>query len=131
MLYARARFEVQSWDETPYDDTLAEPRLTRVRITKVFRGDLEGESTLEFLMLYRRDGCATFVGMERFTGTVGGRSGGFYLQHNGTFEDGTADARWSIVPASGTGELSGIAGEGGFTSGPAGEYPMDLVYDFR
>jgi hypothetical protein len=131
MNYARARFEVNTWDEQPYDATLTEPRMTRITITKTFTGDLQGTSTLEFLMLYRRDGCASFVGIERFEGSVAGRSGAFHLQHTGTFEDGTAKAKWWIVPATGTGELEGIRGEGGFSSGPAGEYPMDLVYDFR
>jgi hypothetical protein len=130
MSYARARFEVLTWTETPLDASAVEPRLTRVTVTKRFDGDVKGESALEMLMVYRRDGCATFVGMERFEGTLGGRAGTFHLRHTGTFEDGTADAKWTIVPATGTGALEGVRGEGGFSSGPAEIYTAELVYAF-
>lgn len=127
---ARSIFVVTTWDERPYGDPSAEPRLAHVTIAKTFRGDLEGTSTLEYLMLYRQDGCASFVGMERFTGRLAGRTGGFFLQHIGTFEYGTAEVNASIIPASGTGDLTGIAGGGSFTTGPAEEYPFELAYSF-
>ena len=34
------------------------------------------------------------------------------LEHSGTFEGGVAEASWSVVPGSGTGELRGLRGEG-------------------
>jgi hypothetical protein len=37
-------------------------------VTKSFSGDIEGEGTLEYLMAYREDGSASFVGLERVEG---------------------------------------------------------------
>ncbi len=127
---ANAVFEVGSWDEKPYDEIEGGPRLTRARVSKSFHGDIEGTGTVEYLMMYRDDGSASFIGFERVVGRIGSRSGTFVLQHGGTFEAGTAKDRWSVVPGSGTGELRGLRGEGGFASGHAQQYPMTLDYDF-
>jgi hypothetical protein len=129
--HATATFKVKSWDEKPYDEMTGGPKLTRASITKSYQGDMEGEGTLEYLMIYRDDGSANFVGLERFVGRVGDRSGSFVLQHSGTFDGGTAEATWFVVPASGTGDLRGLRGEGGFASGHADSYPITLDYGFE
>lgn len=53
------------------------------------------------------------------------------LQHKGTFQEGTASTRWFVVPGSGTGELEGLIGEGGMTSGHAECYAVTLDFDFE
>ena len=128
---ATATFEVRTWDEKPYNETDGGPKLTRASVTKSFRGDIEGEGTLEYLMFYPGDGSATFVGLERVAGRIGERSGSFVLQHSGTFEGGTAKATWSVVPGSGTGDLRGLRGKGGFASAHQQRYPITLDYDFE
>lgn len=127
---AEATFQVNSWDEKPIGESEGMPRLTRATVTKSFSGDIEGEGSLEYLMMYRTDGSASFVGMERVIGSVAGRSGSFVLQHTGTFEAGTAKATWVVVPGSGTGELRGLRGDGGFASAHAERYSMTLDYAF-
>ena len=129
--HATGTFQVTSWDEKPYQETEGGPKLTRASITKSFKGDIEGEGTLEYLMVYRDDGGASFVGLERIVGRVGDRSGSFVLQHIGTFESGVAKAVLSVVPGSGTGGLRGLRGEGDFAAGHAESYPMTLDYDFE
>ena len=129
--HATATFEVKSWDEKPYDEMDGAPKLTRASITKSFEGDIEGEATLEYLMVHRDDGSANFVGLERIVGRLGDRSGSFVLQHSGTFEGGTAKATWFVVPGSGTGDMRGLRGEGGFASGHADSYLITLDYDFE
>ena len=129
--HATATFEVKSWDEKPYDEMDGGPKLTRASITKSFTGDIEGEGTLEYLMMYRDDGSASFIGLERITGRVGDRAGSFVLEHTGTSDGSTATASWSVVPGSGTGDLRGLRGEGGFSSGHAESYPMTLDYDIE
>jgi hypothetical protein len=52
--------------------------------------------------------------MQRFRGKLGGRQGSFVLQGSEIVENGKIKARWFVVPGSGTGELSGLRGEGGF-----------------
>ncbi len=107
---ATATFQVKSWDEKPYNEIDDGPKLTRVSVTKSFSGDIEGEGTLEYLMIQRDDGSASFVGLERVVGRVGDRSGSFVLQHLGTYEEGTAKATFSVVPGSGTADLRGLRG---------------------
>jgi hypothetical protein len=87
---ANARFAIKSWDEKPYSEGPDQPKLTRASVTKSFTGDLEGESHVEYLMMYRSDGTATFVGLERVVGQLGGKSGSFVLQRTGVFESGEA-----------------------------------------
>ena len=54
------------------------------------------------------------VSMQRFTGKLSGRHGTFVLQGKETVENGKIKATWFVVPGSGTGNLSGLRGEGGF-----------------
>ena len=128
---AKATFGLKSWDEKTYNEIEAAPKLTRVSATKSYQGDIEGEGKLEYLMMYRTAGSASFMGLERVTGSVGGRSGSFVLQHSGTFEDGVAKVILSVVPGSGTGDLRGMSGEGGFNAGHQPPYAMTLDYGFE
>ncbi len=128
---ANATFKIKTWDEKPYDEIDGAPKLTRAKVTKTYHGDIEGESTLEYLMMYRQDGTASFVGLERVVGSLGGRSGSFVLQHKGTFEGGKAKVEYFVVSGSGTGELSGLRGEGSFAAGHAEPHSAILDFDFE
>ncbi len=55
-------------------------------------------------------GSAAYVAIERVNGSLQGRTGSFFLQHNGVMNRGAATLSLSIVPDSGTGELVGISG---------------------
>ncbi len=131
MTKAEATFKVTSWSEDAYDEVAEGPRLTRATVTKSFSGDIEGKSSLEYLMVYREDGTGSFVGVERVVGKLTGRSGSFVLQHVGTFDGDVASVQWTVVPGSGTGQLKGLSGSGGFASGHAESYPMTLDYSFE
>jgi len=85
-----------------------------VCLTETFTGDIEGESPVRALQVQRDDKSACLVSMQRVSGKVGGRQGTFVLQGAETVENGKIKARWSVVPGSGTGGLSGLRGEGGF-----------------
>lgn len=128
---AKATFGITSWDEKPYSEIEGSPKLTRVSATKSYQGDIEGEGKLEYLMMYRTGGSASFIGLERVTGRIGGRSGSFVLQHTGTFEGGVAKVALSVVQGSATGDLRGMKGEGGFSVGHQPPYAMTLDYDFE
>ena len=128
---AKATFGIKSWDEKPFNETEGAPKLTQASITRLYQGDIEGEGKAETLMMYRADGSATFTGLERVTGSIGGRSGSFVLQHSGVFENGIAKVKLSVVPGSGTGELKGMKGEGGFDAGHQPPWVMTLDYDFE
>jgi hypothetical protein len=128
---AKAIFKISAWDEKSYDEFDGGRKLTRANVKKSFRGDIAGESTLEYLMLYREDGSASFIGLERVIGKVGNRSGSFVLEHRGTFENGVAQSTWQIVPDSGTGDLRGLSGEGSGTAGHSEEIAFALDYEFE
>jgi Protein of unknown function (DUF3224) len=124
--HATATFEIGGWEEKRVDE--ADPKLTHVRAIKTFRGDVTGTSTLEYTMFYRPDGTASFVGFERIVGSLQGHAGSFVLRHEGTFEKGTANVTVSVVPGSGTGELTRVRGGGGFAAGHAPPYPFALDF---
>jgi hypothetical protein len=124
-------FEQKTWDEKPYSEGEGEPKLTRVSATKSFHGDIEGEGSVEYLMVYPDESSALYTGLERVVGSIEGRSGSFVLNLDGTFEGGIAKTNWSVVPGSGTGDLRGLHGSGGFVA-QHGEsvVPFTLEYDF-
>ena len=82
-------------------------------------------------MTYTSDDEATFVGIERIVGSLGGRSGSFVLQHSGTYDGEKATAEWEVLQGSGTDELEGLTGSGGFSSSHAEEYEITLDYHFE
>ena len=127
---ATATFEVKGWDEKPYDEIDGGPKLTRASVTKSYAGDIEGEGTLEYLMMHREDGSASFIGLERVVGKLDGRSGSFVLQQEGTFDGGIAKAKYFVLSDSGTGDLQGLQGQGEFEAGHQESYPITLEYTF-
>jgi len=88
------------------------PKPTRASVTKAYTRDIVGDGEVEYLMRYRSDGSATFVGLERVIGRIAGKSGSFVLQRSGVFEDGQAKESHSVIPGSATGELQGLVGDG-------------------
>ena len=114
-----ARFEIANWDEAPFDDGVGVSKLTEALVDKKYSGDIEGTSATKWLMAYSPDKTATFVGIERIKGTVGGKRGSLVLLHEGTF---TATLR--VV--SGTDELTDATGGGKFRADPAGAVTLDL-----
>ncbi|HEX6806480.1 MAG TPA: DUF3224 domain-containing protein [Gemmatimonadaceae bacterium] len=127
---ANGRFAIKSWDEKPYSEGAGLPKMTRATVTKSFTGDITGESQVEYVMMYRSDGTAAFVALERITGRIGSRTGSFVLQRTGVFESGAAKESYIVVPGSATGELEGLVGEGTSSVGHAADYPFALAYDF-
>ena len=118
-------FEIGSWDEAPFDEAIGVAKLTRASVVKTYSGEVEGTSATEWLMAYQPDKTATFVGLERIKGTVGGRHGSLVLQHVGRFEEGAATGE--LVVVSGTGDLKGASGSGSFRADPAGSITLDFT----
>jgi hypothetical protein len=110
---AKAKITVQSSDAQSYDQT-AGPALLEVRLSETFTGDIDGESPVRALQALREDKSASLVSLQRFRGRLGGRQGSFVLQGSEIVENGKIKATWFVVPGSGTGDLSGLRGEGGF-----------------
>ena len=126
---ANARIAIKTWDEQPYSEGQDQPRLTRASVTKADTGDIEGEGQVEYLMMYRSDGSAAFVGLERVAGRIGGKTGTFVLQRTGIFESGQAKESYSVIPGSATGDLQGLVGDGSSAVGHGLEHPFALSYE--
>jgi len=110
---AKAKITVQSSEAKSYDQS-ASPTLIEIRLTEIFTGDIDGESPVRALQVLRDDYSASLVSVQRFRGTLGGRHGTFVLQGQEIVDNGKIKATWFVVPGSGTGDLCGLRGEGGF-----------------
>lgn len=122
--HIEAKFEIARWDETPFEDGDDTTKLTEALVAKRYQGDITGTSTTKWLLAYRPDKSALFVGVEHITGTVAGIRGGMVLLHDGEYRDGVAAAELRV--ASGTDGLAAVAGTGKFRADPAGSLTLDL-----
>jgi hypothetical protein len=111
---ASAVITVHTYEPAAYDEPAEGPALVRIHVEESFSGDIEGNGVVEFLQVARADGSASFVGVERVTGKVAGKEGTFVLQDAGSVEGDVVSGEWFVVPGSGTGELAGLRGTGGF-----------------
>jgi len=108
--HARGTFEVKM-ALFPADDPSADASIGRMSIDKQFHGDFEGASKGQMLSAMGGvKGSAGYVAMEKVSGTLKGRSGSFVLQHSGTMNRGVPQLIVSVVPDSGTEQLTGLAG---------------------
>jgi hypothetical protein len=129
--HATGRTEVTSYVPTRFDEPLDGPALVEIQLTETFSGDIEGVGTARVIQAARKDGSATFVTIERVRGSAGGRRGTFLLQVTGTVAGKEMHAEWSVVPGSGTDELTGFRGDGGFTAqiGQHGTIWLDYFFE--
>jgi hypothetical protein len=128
--HASGAFDVKVTPQKPDTQIARAANLSRLTIDKRFHGDLEGVSKGEMLAVQTEvKGSAGYVAMERVTGKLKGRSGGFVLQHSATMTRGATATTITVVPDSGTGELKGITGRMSITVAADGAH--SYTFDFR
>lgn len=103
--------------------------LGRMSIDKQFHGDLEAISQGEMLYAGNSKDTGGYVAVERVTGTLQGRRGGFSLQHNATRTPGEARLDIIVVPGSGTGELAGLSGTLEIVIAEGGKHYYEFDYE--
>ena len=128
---ANAVITVHKYEPSAYDESAQGPVLTRIHVEESFSGDITGDGVVEFLQAARADGSASFVGIERVTGKLGGRRGTFLLQDAGTVQDNIVSGDWFVIAGSGTWELAGLRGEGGFRANLGEGAQVHLDYWFE
>ena len=107
---ARGSMDVDIKPEPPFLEQDG-VKLNRNVVHKEFSGDMVGVSEAQMIAAFTATpGSAGYVAIEHFVGSVGGRSGSFVLQHSGVMDKGDARLAVTIVPDSGSGELTGISG---------------------
>ena|SRR2546423_1222361 len=108
---ARGTFDVKLSPQAP-DEPSDNSAIGRMLIDKQFHGDLEGSSKGQMLAARTAvDGSAAYVAIELVSGTLNGRRGTFVLQHSGTMTRGAQQLSVTVVPDSGTDQLSSLAGK--------------------
>jgi hypothetical protein len=106
---ATGTFDVKTTPEA--DDHAAALGFGRLRLDKTFHGDLTGTSRGQMLAAGTAvQGSAGYVALERVEGALAGRRGTFILQHHGAMTRGAPSLTVTVVPDSGTDELTGLSG---------------------
>jgi len=127
---ASGPFEVKVTPQKPDTQVARSANLGRLTIDKRYHGDLDASAKGEMLATQSEvKGSAGYVALERVTGKLRGRSGSFVLQHSATMKRGTPESSITVVPDSGTGELTGLSGSMRITVAPDGAHSYEL--DFR
>jgi len=113
---------------TPQNDG-HDPALGRMTLDKQFHGDLEATSCGQMLSASTAvKGSAAYVAIEIVSGTLGGHTGTFALQHTGTMNRGTPALSILVVPDSATGQLSGLTGTMNINVAPDGKHTYEFEY---
>jgi Protein of unknown function (DUF3224) len=101
------------------------------KMEKHFEGDVAGRSATLFTSAYdQASGIGTYVAMESFEGSLHDRAGAFNFAHSATTTGSDPTAQFfTIVPASGTGALTGISGTGGMAVDPDGTHRIWFDYE--
>jgi Protein of unknown function (DUF3224) len=128
---ANAVITVHKYEPSAYDQPAEGPVLTRIHVEESFSGDISADGVVEFLQAARADGSASFVGVERVTGQLGGRRGTFLLQDAGIVQGEIVSGDWFVIPGSGTGQLAGLRGTGGFRANLGEGAQVHLDYWFE
>lgn len=129
MRKATGQFKITGGHEDVYADRNP-GRLTRAGGEQSFSGDIVGSGRIEWLMCYRGDKSAEFVGLQEVAGEVDGRSGEFVMTSMGSHDGVQSKGIWTIVQGSGKGDLTGIVGGGSWKAGPGPQATFELSYDF-
>ncbi len=122
---------VHKYEPTVDDKPEAGPVLAKIHLEERFNGDIEGDGVVECVQAANVDGSASLVGIERVTGAMAGRRGAFLLQVTATVTHKKMSAEWFVIPGSGTGQLAGLRGKGGFhaTQGESGQVTLDYWFE--
>jgi uncharacterized protein DUF3224 len=126
---ATGTFEVTPGSEDALFETDDGLTLTHATGIQRFTGDIQGEGSVDWLMCYLPNKTARFVGLQRIDGSLDGRTGTFVMEATGSHDGTQSGATWTIVSGSGTGDLTGITGEGSFDA--AGGRTVTYVLEYR
>ena len=94
------------------DEGIGDATVGRMSIDKQYHGDLDGSGLGQMLtgMAAEVKDSGAYVAIERVRGTLQGRTGSFAVHHRGVMTRGAQDLVITVIPDSGTGELTGITG---------------------
>jgi hypothetical protein len=128
---AKGTTHVTVYEPAAYDEPEGGPKLAEVQLTETFVGDVNGEGKARVLQALWPDGSVRYCTIERVVGAVAGRKGTFLLEVQGNVRDKHNKGAWSVVAGSGTGDLRGLRGDGGFDAelGKHGSWTLDYWFE--
>jgi Protein of unknown function (DUF3224) len=105
--------------------------LIEVRLNETFAGDIDGGSPVRALQVLRDDKSACLVSMQRFRGGLNGQRADLRATRFRNRRQRQDQGNMTVVPGSGTGDLSGLRGEGGFEGdfGKGSEGTLDYWFE--
>ncbi len=114
IVHAKGSFDIKMAPAEPTDFEKAND-ISRVTSEKTWHGDFEGVSHGEMITgSTASTGSMAYVAIERMTGKLNGRQGSFTFAHRASMMKGDAPSAGelsvTVVPSSGTGELTGLTG---------------------
>ena len=129
MPHANGSFQVSGMKEDPYEELPDGAKLTRASGDQAYTGDIEGKGQVQWLMSYRGDKTAHFVGIWHVTGSLDGRRGAFVIESVGEFDGKSSKGSWTVLDGLGSGDLAGLSGTGSFEAPGGADASYDLDYD--
>jgi Protein of unknown function (DUF3224) len=118
---ARGTYRTVGWQQQDYGSADHGLKLTLAEKELVFEGDLQGKAVGRSSIVQWSTGFSVAVGHVCLTARIGTRSGSFVVEESVKGGAEGATAIWRILPESGSGELSGLAGEGSWEWRPRAE----------
>ena len=129
-MQAKGEFEVTRIPQQELDIG-GDARVGHSRFDKRFHGPLDATSVVHMLaVMAPMPGSGAYVAIERIEGTLDGRHGSFYAQHNGIMDRGKPSLDLTVVPDTGTDELVGLHGRIAIDIAD-GKHFYTFDYDFR
>lgn len=128
---AKGRTEVTIYKPATYDEPKDGPKLNEVQLVETFSGDIEAEGKARVLQALWADGSLRYCALERVVGVLGSKEGTFLLQVEGTVQGKHNRGAWFVLAGSGTGDLHGLRGDGGFEAelGKHGSWTLDYWFE--
>lgn len=111
-MHANGEFEVKLSPQKADNADAETAGFTRIALNKSYHGALEASAQGEMLASGDGSTAGAYVALEKVSGALDGRKGSFVLLHSAVMVGGVP-RNWSVsvVPQSGTGQLSGLEGE--------------------
>jgi len=111
IMHATGTFDIKLNPQTVDNAEAQAANLARLSFDKQFHGALDATGKGEMLASGDGTQSGAYVAIEKISGSLQGRTGGFMLTHSAVMNRGVPE-NWSIVvvPDSGTGQLTGLGG---------------------
>lgn len=130
MEHVTGAFDVKTTPQKTDNPEAESAKIGRMSLDKQFHGELEATSKGEMSYIGTDvEGSGGYVAIERVTGKLRGKSGSFILLHVGIMTKNVPNLKVTVLPDSGTGELTGISGTMNIRIEAGGKHFYDFDYE--